>query len=157
MELRDYLQILHKYWVSIVAITLLGVLGGAAAALLTTSKYEATTQLHVSVRGESGAVGKLAQGSQLARQSVTTYASLVQTESVLGPVIDDLGLDTSKGSLKAQVRATAAVNQSLINITVTSDDPDAAAKIANSIGANLKHLLEDQLEAGVGEDAPSRV
>ena len=60
MELRDYLRILHKYWVSIVAFLLLGLLAAAAASIITPSKYEATTQLYVSVRGESNAVGDLA-------------------------------------------------------------------------------------------------
>lgn len=49
MELRDYLRILHKHWISIVAITLIGVLAAAGLSMLSTPKYDATTQIYVSV------------------------------------------------------------------------------------------------------------
>lgn len=157
MELRDYLRILHKYWVSIVAITLLGIIAAAGASILMTPKYEATTQLYVSVRGESSAVGELAQGSQLARQSVTTYAGIVTTESVLRPVIDELQLEQSTTQLAEQISASAPVNQSLINITVTGDDPELTAQVANAVGTSLTEVIEDQLEAAAEEGEPSLV
>lgn len=157
MELRDYLRILRKYWVSIVACTLLGILAAAAASLVTPSKYDATTQLYVSVRGESNAVFDLAQGSDLARQSVATYAGIVTTASVLDPVVQQLRLEMTATELAEEVSASAPANQSLINITVTDGDPELSAKIANSIGESLKAVVEDQLEAATEADAPSLV
>lgn len=157
MELRDYLRILHKHWISIVAITLIGVLAAAGLSILSTPKYDATTQIYVSVRGESGAVGELAQGSSLARQSVATYAGIVTTESVLGPVVDTLRLKETSTQLAAQVSASAPANQSLINITVTDSDPEQAATLANAIGQSLTSVIENQLEAGTGDDTPSLV
>lgn len=157
MELRDYLRILHKYWVSIVAITLLGVIAAAGLSLLVSPKYVASTQLYVSVRGESGAVGDLAQGSNLARQSVATYAGIVTTESVLGPVVEELGLEHPASALAQDVRASAPANQSLINITVEGDDAEQTAVVANAIGESLKNVVESQLEAGTTADEPSLV
>lgn len=157
MELRDYLRILHKYWVSIVAITLLGIIAGGGATLLSTPTYEATTQIYVSVRGESNAVGEAAQGSTLARQSVATYASIVKTESVLGPVVEQLQLGEPAHVLAGQVSATAPANQSLINITVTGEEPELTAEIANAVGESLRDTVEGQLEVGVEEEAPSLV
>lgn len=157
MELRDYLRILHKYWILIATITLLGVAVGAGASLLMKPKYEATTQLYVSVRGENAAVGELAQGSTLARQSVATYASIVKTQSVLGPVIERLNLEQSSPHLAASVSTSTPVNQSLINVTVTSGDPEQAAEIANAIGESLTSVVENDLEAGITEGAPSLV
>ncbi|MFC5338952.1 polysaccharide biosynthesis tyrosine autokinase [Leucobacter denitrificans] len=157
MELRDYLRILHKYWISIVALTLLGVIAAAGISLSIPPKYEATTQLYVSARGESSAIGDLAQGSNLARQSVATYAGIVGTESVLGPVVKELGLERTATQLAADVTATAPVNQSLINISVVGQDAERTAKIANAIGASLSAVVEGELEAGDGEEEPSLV
>lgn len=157
MDLRDYLRVLHKYWVSIVALTLLGIIVAAGVSLAVPPKYEATTQLYVSVRGESSAVGDLAQGSALARQSVATYAGIVTTDSVLGPVTERLKLQQSAAQLAGQVRAVAPANQSLIIITVTDQDADHAAEIANAVGASLKDVVEDQLEASTEPGAPSLV
>lgn len=101
MELRDYVRILHKNWVLIVAITLLGISAAAVVSLTTKPSYEAHTQLYVSVRSESQASGELVQGSTFARQSVQSYVSIVGTESVLDPVIEELGLDLSVPELAA--------------------------------------------------------
>lgn len=157
MELRDYIRILHKNWILILAITLVGIAGGAGASILMTPKYEATTQLYVSVRGESQAVGELAQGSTLARQSVSTYAAIVTTESVLGPVVEQLGLDQSAGELAGQIQASAPLNQSIVTVTVTGEDPVLTAETANAVGASLKTVVEQDLEAATTEGAPSLV
>lgn len=63
MELREYVRILHKSWVLIVSITLLGIAAAAVVSLTTKPSYEAQTQLYVSVRSESQASGELVQRS----------------------------------------------------------------------------------------------
>lgn len=157
MELRDYLRILHKYWVQIVATTLLGIIIGAVVSIAATPKYEASTQIYVSVRGDGQGVGELAQGSTLARQSVSTYAAIATTESVLGPVIKKLNLPQSPGALTAQIQATAPANQSLVSVTVTGEDPKLTAQIANEVGKSLKTVVEEELEASTTRDEPSLV
>lgn len=157
MELRDYLRILHKYWILISAVTLLGVITGSGVSLLATPKYQATTQLYVSVRGEGQGVVDLAQGSNVARQSVATYAAIASTESVLGPVIKDLKLDVSSSSLATQIQATAPDSQSLVKVTATGTDAELTADIANSVGKSLKNVVEDDLEASSIEGNPSLV
>lgn len=157
MDLRDYLRILHKYWIVITAMTLLGVIAGAATSIFMTPKFEASTQLYVSVRGENQGIVDLAQGSTVARQSVATYAAIATTESVLGPVIDELNLDTSTGTLTSQVQASAPASQSLINITVSGTDAQLTADIANAVGKSLKDIVEKDLEASTVKGDPSLV
>lgn len=157
MELRDYLRILHKYWILITAMTLLGVIAGAGVTVFMTPKYEASTQLYVSVRGEGQGVGDLAQGANVARQSVSTYAAIATTQSVLGPVIEELNLDTSASALASQIKASAPANQSLVKLTVTGADAQQAANIANSLGKSLKTIVENDLEASTVEGNPSLV
>ncbi|GGM00751.1 polysaccharide biosynthesis tyrosine autokinase [Glutamicibacter protophormiae] len=157
MELRDYLRILRRYWVQIVATTLLGIIVGAVVSITATPKYEASTQIYVSVRGDGQAVGELAQGSTVARQSVSTYASIATTESVLGPVIEKLDLPQSPEVLSAQIQATAPANQSLISVIVTGEDPKLTAQIANEVGKSLKAVVEDELEASTTRNEPSLV
>ena len=157
MELRDYVRILHKNWVLIVAVTLLGICAAAGASILMTPKYEANTQLYVSVRSESQASGDLVQGSNFARQSVQSYVNIVGTDLVLGPVIEKLGLDDSVAELSDRVAANSPLNTSLVNITVTGADPVEVADIANAIGASFSHIVQDQLEVPEGEEATSPV
>ncbi len=146
MELRDYVRILHKNWMLITAFTLIGVCIAAGASLLMKPSFEAGTQLYVSVRNESQASGELVQGSNFARQSVQSYVNIVATESVLGPVIQELGLDTTTEALAKRVSSSAPLNTSLIDIRVSGEDPKETAEIANAIGASFITLVQEELE-----------
>ena len=102
MELRDYVRILHKNWILILILLVLGLAGGAGYAALQAPKYVASTQLYVSVRTEGAATGDLVQGTTFARQMVTSYVDVVNTALVLDPVIDELGLDTTVAGLASR-------------------------------------------------------
>lgn len=157
MELRDYLRILHKNWALILILTILGGSAGALMSFLTTPLYQSTTQLYVSVRNEgAGGSGELVQGTSFARQVVASYVDIVNTDLVLGPVIDELGLDRTPGQLATQMASSAPVNTALINITVTDPDPELAANIANAAAASFTTAVSEYLEKPEG-DAPSLV
>ncbi|GCD18577.1 polysaccharide biosynthesis tyrosine autokinase [Cellulomonas sp. H30R-01] len=140
MELQDYLRVLRKRWVSIVAITALCALGAVGASLAMTPVYQATTQLYVSVQG-GASTSDLLQGANFTRQQVTSYAQLVNSPSVLGPVIDDMGLDVRAESLAGRVQADSPLNTSLINVTVTDENPAVAAATADAIAGQFKDVI----------------
>lgn len=157
MELRDYVRILHKSWLLIAVCLLVGIGAAAAYSILVTAKYQATTQLYVSVRsGASAATGDLVQGTTFARQAVTSYVAVVDSAVVLDRVIEELELDTTSGALAQQVEASSPLDTVLIDIVVTDSDPEAAARIANSVGANFADVVVNELEKPEG-DAPSLV
>lgn len=157
MEIREYVRILHKNWVRIVALTLLGVCVAAGASLLMKPTYEAQTQLFVSVRTDSQGSSELVQGSNFARQSVQSYVSVVDTDSVLGPVIDELGLDETVAELSNRVTASTLTDTSLININVTGNDPERVATTANAVGESLITIVQDDLEASGNGNGSSPV
>ncbi len=147
MELRDYLRVFHKNWILIVSCALLGVAAAAAYSIVVTPKYQATTELYVSVRaGDSTATNDLVQGTNFARQAVTSYVSVVTSASVLDRVIDELHLHSSASALASKVSADSPLNTVLIDITVTDDNPQRAARLANSIGKNTSYVITNQLE-----------
>ncbi|SEB93163.1 capsular exopolysaccharide family [Paramicrobacterium humi] len=158
MELRDYIRILHKNWMLIVACVLVGVAVAAAYSMMTSSKYQTTTQLYVSVQGgdAAGTTVDLVQGTSFARQAVTSYVDVVDTAIVLDRVIEELGLNTSASQLASHVSADTPINTVLINVTVTDTDPKTAAKIANKIGEVFADVVVNKLEKPAG-DAPSLV
>lgn len=146
MDLRDYVRILHKHWILIAAVSLLGIGAAVGASVLMTPSYEARTQLYVSVRSDGQGSSDLVQGSNFAQQSVQSYVTVVTTESVLAPVVEKVGLDEAAGQLAGRVSASAAVDTSLVEVTVTDDDPVAAAEIANAVGDSLIQVVQDELE-----------
>ncbi len=157
MELRDYLRILHKNWILLLVLLILGLAGGAGYAALQAPKYIASTQLYVSVRTEGAATGDLVQGTTFARQMVTSYVDVVDTALVLDPVIATLGLDTTVAALAPHVTATTPLNTVLIDIAVTDGDPEQAAQIANAVGASFTNVVQNSLEQPTGATGTSPV
>lgn len=154
MELRDYVRILHKNWVLILVMLLVGIGVAAAYSIVVAPKYVASTELYVSVRaGEGSASGELVQGTTFARQAVTSYVDVVNSAIVLEPVIDELGLDISAEKLAPQVAASSPLNTVLVDISVTNADPELAAEIANSVGKHFADVVVNDLEKPDGEAA----
>jgi capsular exopolysaccharide synthesis family protein len=151
LELRDYLRILHRNWILILALTILGGAGAFGYSLLQTPSYEANTQLYVSVRSDSSGVSELAQGTNFARQAVVSFVDVVDSAVVLDRVVDDLNLDTTPQQLARSVEASSPLNSVIISVKVTNTDAELAAAIANSVGTNFANVVVNQLEKPEGE------
>ena len=157
MELRDYLRILYANWVLILGTTLIGVASAAALSYFTTPTYEAQAKAYVSVRTDSQASSDLLQGSNFAQQNMATFAELATTESVLVPVAEELELDQSQAALAEKINVVAPAESTLLNITVSDEDPERAAEIANGVATQLEILVEQELEAPQDEENASPV
>lgn len=151
MELHDYIRILRKSWLLIVVATLLGVGIAAAYSLTRTPQYEASSTVAVSTQG-SGSVAELQQGSSFAQTRINTYVGLVKTPMVLNPVIAQMDLDMTSTELARKVSASAALNTTLITVTVEDADPVLAAELANAITASLSAVVPE-IEPTVAEGA----
>lgn len=151
MELRDYLAILRKSWYLILAILLVGVGAAAGYTLTVTPEYSSSTKVFVSSQTGS-TTSDLTQGNTFTLSRVQTYTKLVDTPSVLSPVIAALDLQTSVDSLASNVEASSATNTTLITITVTNPDAVTAAEIANAVGSSLASVVEE-IETPSGSDS----
>ncbi|WP_129337838.1 polysaccharide biosynthesis tyrosine autokinase [Cellulomonas endophytica] len=136
MELQDYVALLRRRWVSVLAVAAVAVAAALAATLLVTPVYEARSQVFVSTRG-GGSTSDLLQGSSFTQNRVTSYADLVTSPRVLVPVIEALGLDTTPDELAESITAASPVDTVLITITVEDPDAARAADIANATATSL--------------------
>lgn len=142
VELSDYLRILRKRWLIIVIVTLVGLASAATATLLTTPRYEASTQVFVFVP-TTGTVGELAQGGSFAQNQVRSYAEAVSTPRVLDAVVRNLSLDETAEDLAETVTAEAPLNTVNIRISVTRESPSEAAEIANETTSSFRAVIAD--------------
>lgn len=156
MELNDYVRILRKNWLVIIALTMLG-LGAATAFTLTrTPSYESSSTIFVSTQGGS-TTAELQQGSNFTQARINTYVGLVNTPAVLNPVIQELGLAFSAEMLSKDVKASAALNSTLITISVSNSNADTASDVANAVADSLSTVVP-QLEPAVdGGSSPVRL
>lgn len=144
MNLLDYLRILRRHWITIIAATCLGLLCGAASILLIKPTYTADTQLFVAIQS-SGSVQELQQGNTFSQARVQSYVKTVSTPVVLQPAIDSLGLSTTAAELANNVKATTDLNTVLITISVSDTSPVQAAAIAEAVANSLIKAV-DKLE-----------
>lgn len=151
MDLRDYLRMLRRNWILIIATTLAGLLIGGTAAILTAPTYTSETQLFVAIQN-SGSVQELQQGNTFSQARVQSYVKTVATPIVLQPVVDTLGLDTSAEELAGQVTASTDLNTVLINISVTDHSAVQASAIAQAVATSLIKAVDtlEKPQAGGG-------
>ncbi|MDR2702951.1 MAG: polysaccharide biosynthesis tyrosine autokinase [Cellulomonadaceae bacterium] len=142
MELADYLNLLRRRWISVVAIAALAFATAVGVTLMSTAKYTATSQVFVSVRSDP-TTSEMIQGVTYTQRAVRTYVQLVNTPRVLDPVIANLGLSGAP-----EVRADSPLDTSLINISATSEYSQLAADIANSTADSLADFVAELTAAG---------
>lgn len=144
MDLREYLRIVRRNWILVVATTLAGLLMGGVVSVFSKPTYTAETQLFVAM-SNSGTVQELQQGNTFSQARVQSYVKTVSSPLVLQPAIDALGLTTSPEELATRVKATTDLNTVLIDISVSDISAVQAAATAQAIANSLVKTV-DRLE-----------
>jgi capsular polysaccharide biosynthesis protein len=146
MELRDYGTALRRYWTTCVGLTVAGVLAALAVVLASTPTYQATAQVFVASTNGEGT-----SGAQFVNQRVTSYPDVARSRTVLGSVIDGLGIQDSLADLRARVSAVNPPDTSQIDISVSDEDPVLAASVANAVAEEFGTVVERLEQPGDGE------
>lgn len=142
MELFDYLAVLRKRWIGLVATILLTMAVVVGFTLASTPQYQATTRLFFAVPGGE-TIAELAQGSSFTEKQMSSYAQVATSPLVLGRVVDEIQGDLSTEQLAHAVRAVVPANTVILEVTATSTHPEHAAAIANSVGRQLAGVVSD--------------
>lgn len=142
LEFSDYLRVLRRNWITIVACAVLGLFAAAAASLALKPTYTAETKLFVAIQN-SGSVLELQQGNTFSQSRVQSYVETASTPVVLQPVIDSLGLDITPAELSQRVSATADLNTVIVTITAEDTSPAQAAAIAQAVAESLVKAIGD--------------
>lgn len=147
MTLATFLRLMRRQLVLIVAATFIGLSAGALTAMNTPQRYEASTDVLLSVQLSPDATpGERNSASNYIVQASESYRQLIGTSLVLSPVIESLGLDTSPSALADRVRASASPRSAVITITVVSRNPGQAARIANAVADSFRTVVTETLE-----------
>lgn len=134
-------------------MTLVGLLLGGGASMLTKPTYTAETQLFVAIQG-SGSIQELQQGNTFGQARVQSYVKTIGTPLVLQPAIDALGLDVTSDELAKEVKATTDVDTVLISIAVSDHSSIQAAAIAQAIANSLVKTVDTLEKPKAGGASP---
>ncbi len=100
----------------------------------TTPEYSASTSLLLAgsaAKGGNQSNTITTTDVTLNSKLVSTYSELVRSKNVLGQVISNLGMDLNYETLKNNIAVANVKDTEMLKITVTTDNPQNAAKIAN--------------------------
>ncbi|MGQ7373112.1 Wzz/FepE/Etk N-terminal domain-containing protein [Streptococcus suis] len=130
----DVLFLLKTIWRKKFFIVLLATLGASLAfvfsAFLVTPKYDSTTRIYVVSQNVEAGAGLTNQELQAGSYLVKDYKEIILSQDVLRQVADELSLNEE---LASKVSVSIPVDTRIVSISVRDEDPNEAARIANSL------------------------
>ncbi len=146
--IMELLQTLRQKIALILLVTVVSALGAwMASAFFITPKYEASVNMIVNTRTESG--GNITNDNiSSARNLVNTYAVIIKSNTVLNRTIEQLQLDTKYNELHNQVTVEAINNTQVMKISVRHPDPAMAKAIVETIAQIAPAVVTEAVEAG---------
>lgn len=156
MDFPDYVRVLRRQVVLIVAGLLIGLSTGALIAMFTPQRFEAAAEVMVTVQvADDATTSERSLATGYANQVVETYRTIVTSSLVLEPVIEDLDLPTTPAGLASRINASVAANTAIITIGVEHRNPGQAARIANAVTESVTTTIAETLEKREQETAYS--
>ncbi len=149
----DLMQLFRLLWQKAWLIILTAIAGGAIAFCVSTfvivPKYEAQAMMYVNNSSFSvGSTSFSISSAELsaAQNLVDTYIVILNSRTTLNEVIKKAEVDYNYTTLKSMLSAGAVNSTEVFSITVTSEDPQEAEKIANTIVDVLPDRISDVVD-----------
>lgn len=147
VDIRQILRALwRRAWAVVLALLVCGAAGFTWSAHLITPLYEAETLLYVNNSSFSvGSTSFSISSSELtaAQSLVETYIVILETRTTLEDVIEEAELTYSYDELLKMIDAQAINNTEVFSVTVTSESPQEAELIANTIAQILPDKISN--------------
>ena len=135
INIRDFLNYLKKYVLVIVVVSLVLIIGVFIYdKSIKKPLYTTYTTIILTKSNEAQTGTTITQNDILLNQKlVETYSKIIKSKLVLEQVISETGVTYTAEELSENVSVEAYENTEMLKISVTDQDPELAASIANSI------------------------
>jgi receptor protein-tyrosine kinase len=154
VDFKQFLGVLRRRWVSVVAVILVAVAVAVAISFILTPKYQSKSQVFLRVDVQS--VTDEYAASLFAQNRATAYAELAKSTELTQRVINALSLDMTPGQLAGEIDAQVENSTPLIDITVTNTNAREAQKICDTLtDLFAKYIAE--IETPAGSNAGSEI
>ena len=145
MELSAIVTILRRWSPTLIASALVAGVAAFFVASTVSPTYTAEARILVGpINTDSSTLGA-------SQELVQTYGSLVTSDSVIGHVIDELGLEIDPAALRESITARAESVTRILSITAVADDPQVAADMANGVAEGLDAIASEGQTRPEGE------
>lgn len=151
IDLNEVFQIIKKRKHIIIWITLIStILTAAVTVFFIKPTYQASESVIVSKQdtGTQAAAAYNYNDVLMYQNLLKTYAAIAQNKSVAQKTIDNLNLNMKPGALLGQVKVTPRQNTQIMDISVTSKNPEEAYKIAKEFTDDFIKRANELLPTG---------
>ena len=139
----------HRAWVVILSAAIAAVIGFSLAAFAITPMYSSSVMMYVNNSSFSlGNTSFSISSSEIsaAQSLLKTYIVILNNRTTLEAVIDKAEVDYTYKDLSGMISASSVNDTEVLKVTVTSEDPYEAAKIANCIAEVLPTRISEVIE-----------
>lgn len=161
----DVLFLLKKIWqrkfLILFSALFLATVALAVSIFVLTPAYTSTTKIYVgNQRGQSESA-ITTQDLQIGDYLVKDYREIIISKDVLATVIENEGLEMTRGELLDKISVSTPTNTRILSISVEDEDPSEATRLANGIrevaSEKIKEItqVEDVKTMEVAEDSES--
>lgn len=136
-------------WVIVVAGILAAAIGFAIAAFLISPTYSSSVKLYVNNKDFSIAdvsIGITQSDITASQKLVKTYGEILNSRTTLKKVIEVAGVDYTWKELAEHIKYGSSNDTEIMYVTVTTEDPYEASRIANAIADVLSTRVSDIID-----------
>lgn len=141
--------LLRRAWIIILCMLLCGALLLSYAVYFVTPMYESSVLMYVNNSSFSVGVTSFSISSSdisAAKSLVETYLVILKTRMTLDDVIEQGQLEYTYEELCEMISAESVNDTEIFSVTVKTDDPHEAERIANTIAIVLPQKINDVVE-----------
>ncbi len=159
IDMKNIYQMLLKHIKFIIILTLVcGVLAYIISAFFITKEYTSSVMLYVQSNEEissdtsssSVSYSDLQTSEKLASTCQTLFTSKKMTSLILEDLAEDYNVTQySDANVQSWITVTAVEDTSILEVSVTTTDPDLSAAVAQSLDLNAHEVYSSIVESGV--------
>jgi receptor protein-tyrosine kinase len=147
--------VIARGWKIVVALALLGLVGGALMWAVVPPAYLSTTRFFVASDVTSEDPEELFNRNEIAAQRINSYLPLILSDKMTDAVIKWLGDNGPEGDFADKVTATTIPETVIIDVQVEASSPEESQRLAEAYGAVAPGVIS-AVEA-VGSDQAAQV
>ena len=138
----------HKVWIIILCILIGGAVGFGISRYMIEPTYTSKISLYVNNNKDRLESQLNINDINASQKLVATYIEILKSDVVLSKVIDEMELPYTNQELRERIEASALNNTEILEVKVTTTDPDEAAAIANTLAELAPSEIIRVVQAG---------
>lgn len=125
--------ILRKAWLLVILALVFGAVAFAYTDYFVKPMYQASVTIYVNNTSYEQSSAVSAANLATAQRLVTTYVTMIKSNTVLEKVSEEVGGKVSAGAIRGMMTAQSMNETEVFRVNITCGNPELAAEIANAV------------------------